>query len=48
MVLKLKQRILTLTRFRKVAYNGFGLCVRWGFLSLKLNSSNNVKNSTND
>jgi hypothetical protein len=26
-----------------ISYNGLGLCVRWGFPALKLNSSNNFK-----
>lgn len=29
------------------ASNGQGLCVRWGFPTLKLNSSNNFKIKTN-
>jgi len=33
--------------FKKLEYNGLQLCVRWGFPSLKLNSSNNFKYSTN-
>ena len=33
---------------RPLATNVFGLCVRWGFPALKLNSSTNFNLSTND
>lgn len=31
-----------------IAANVFGLCVRWGFPALKLNSSNKLNLNTND
>ena len=42
------EKQLKITNQLMTEKNGFGLCIRWGFPALKINSSTNFNLSTND